>query len=184
MMIEGTNGMTLAPEDQVKQLLIQIKALELELAQRTEISSNSARHAQSWEDKYKEMSSKYQEEHELKLAITRDMTRQYKMMQEELIQKLSDKERAIQELVDNAHYMTVRHEADLEKKENDLRDINTTNEQLRDELNNLHQNFTNMLENSHENLLQRINPQRFLKDEPEKEALSDRMRKMYLDNEF
>ena len=183
-MIEGTNGMALVPEDQVKQLLIQIKALELELAQRTEISSNSTRHAQSWEDKYREMSSKYQEEHELKLAITRDMTRQYKMMQEELIQKLSNKERTIQGLVDNTQNMKIRHEADLEKKENDLRCINTTNEQLRDELHELHQNFSIMLSNTLENLLQRINPQRFLKDQPENDALSERMRKMYLDSEF
>jgi len=176
--------MALVPEDQVKQLLIQIKALELELAQRTEISSNSTRHAQSWEDKYKEMSSKYQEEHELKLAITRDMTRQYKMMQEELIQKLSNKERTIQGLVDNTQNMKIRHEADLEKKGNDLRCINTTNEQLRDELNELHKNFSIMLSNTLENLLQRINPQRFLKDQPENDALSERMRKMYLDSEF
>lgn len=74
----GTEAVVLHSDDKIKNLVSQILALELQLAQRTEISANISRHSQTLEEKLQEVTSKFQEEQNFNLAITRDMTRQYK----------------------------------------------------------------------------------------------------------
>jgi hypothetical protein len=172
--IVGQLGMPLSLEDQIQQLGVQIQALEVELAKRTEDSVNATRNANLSEAKLNEITTKYKEEQELKLAITKDMTRQYKMMQHDLIGRLSIKERKIQELMDEIQKLKSQHDADLQSKEIALHETTLKRNILERKLEELCEMFLNMLSSIYDNLVQKVDIQ-LRHDKTEKVSIKKRM---------
>ena len=107
---DGTDGLAIAPEDKIKYLSSQNKALELQLAYRTEISADSSSECKLMKEKVQNATKKYDEEKQFTFDVTNDMTRQYKAMKEELLNKINEKEVRVQNLVDQlGHEQKSRH---------------------------------------------------------------------------
>ncbi len=155
--IEGQLGMPLSLEDQVQQLGAHIQALEVELAKRTEETINANRKANVWEEKLNEITRKYKEEQELKLSITKDMTRQYKMMQHDLIGRLTMKEKKIEELMDDIQKLKTQHENELQNRDVALHDVTTKKTLSEGKLEEFCGSFLTMLSKIYDNLVQQIN---------------------------
>lgn len=156
---EGQLGMPLSLEDQVQQLGAQIQALEVELAKRTEETINANRKTCAWEEQLNEITRQYKEEQELKLSITKDMTRQYKMMQHDLIGKLTAKEKKIEELMEEIQKLKTQHDLDIQSKDVALRDATMKKTMSEEKLEECCGRFLTMLSRVYDNLVQRIDVQ-------------------------
>jgi hypothetical protein len=148
--------MPLSLEDQVQQLGAKIQALEVELGKRNEETINANCKANLWEEKLNDITRKYMEEQELKLSITKDMTRQYKMMQHDLIGRLTMKEKKIEELMDEIQKLKTQHDNELQNKDVALHDATTKKTLSEGKLNEFCGKFLTMLSRIYDNLVQQI----------------------------
>mmetsp|Transcript_20490 Transcript_20490/g.29950 ORF Transcript_20490/g.29950 Transcript_20490/m.29950 type:complete len:136 (+) Transcript_20490:1-408(+) len=87
-------------EDKIKYLHSQTEALEIQLAYRTEATVNASTECKSMREKMNEATQQFKDERQTALDITKDMTRQYKGMQEDLLNKINHREGVIQNLKD------------------------------------------------------------------------------------
>ena len=126
--------MGLAPEGKVKHLQSQTRALEMRLAHRTEMTENATADLRSVKEQLNEATHKYDEERQAAFDITRDMTRQYKGMQDELLNKINARDNAIHGLKDEIHAMKISHHDSLEEKDCKIQERETEISNLRRQL--------------------------------------------------
>ena len=96
----NNNGLGLSPEDTIVHLQCQVEALQMQLSARSEAASKASCSRDEMQKKVLEMTSKHNEDKEMALAVTRDMTRQYKAMQEQLLDKINTRDNTIHNLRD------------------------------------------------------------------------------------
>ncbi len=115
---DQTNGMDIAlPGDKIKYLEGKTKSLELQLAHRVESCASATEEYESMKQSLGEMLHKYEAEKEKTAGLTRDMTRQYKGMQDDLLNKINSREKMIQELTDTLSSTKAQHLAEIEEKD-------------------------------------------------------------------
>ena len=178
--VDGKERTALTPEDQIRYLVTQNQALELQLAQRTESSANASRYGHSLEVKLKVIESKYQEEQTFNMDTARDTTRQYKGMQEELITKLKQRERTIQELTDEIQTVKTQHAVEIEKKKRAVQNSAIEIVTLQTEIHEICKEFGIMLSTLTAHLQQSIDVQSCLKG-PGQVPIRKRMEEFRLD---
>lgn len=93
-------GEILSPEDQIRVLESQVACLELKLICKTEETDDGVRECTELRRQLTEADKKRQEERQMAEDISSTMTRQYKSMQNELLEKIAERERIIQNLRD------------------------------------------------------------------------------------
>ena len=93
-------GEVVSPEDQIKLLQSQTTSLEFRLACKTEETSDLIGECSDLRTALAESNKKYQEQKQLTADISATMTREFKLMQDQLIEKIADRERIIADLRD------------------------------------------------------------------------------------
>uniref|UniRef100_A0A6U2MRJ1 Dynein regulatory complex protein 12 n=1 Tax=Leptocylindrus danicus TaxID=163516 RepID=A0A6U2MRJ1_9STRA len=143
---DGTEGMGFAlPEDQIKHLQCINKSLEMQLAYRSEATINATEDAKTWMEKANIEAKKCKEEKQLTLDLTRDMTRQYKSMEDQLLNKINERENTIQDLTDKVAEMEQGHNRTIQQKDETISNKNNEIAAMKNKMEELGERFAEML---------------------------------------
>jgi len=93
-------GEIVSPEDQIRLLQSQTSSLEFQLACKAEETTDVIAACEDLRSALAEANKKHQEEKQLTADISATMTRQFKSMQHQLVEKIAERERIIQNLRD------------------------------------------------------------------------------------
>eukprot|EP00984_Skeletonema_dohrnii_P017404 scaffold7909_cov115-Skeletonema_dohrnii-CCMP3373.AAC.1 len=93
-------GEIVSPEDQIRLLQSQTSSLEFQLACKAEESTAVIAVCEDLRSALAEANKQHQEEKQLTADISATMTRQFKSMQHQLLEKIAERERIIQNLRD------------------------------------------------------------------------------------
>ena len=96
----GEDGGELTPAEQAKMLLSANQSLKMQLAERQEQAIKAMSSKRELQARVQDLQSDFEKERQGTLEITKDMTRQYKGMQEELLNRVNTLENTITELKD------------------------------------------------------------------------------------
>ena len=108
------------PEDRIKYLESQTQALEQQLAYRAEATAEAVAEVESIQEKLIDATAKLEEEKDRSMDMARSMTRQYKGMQEDLLNKINEREREMQSLRDELETLKVTHKEDIAQKNSEI----------------------------------------------------------------
>ena len=133
------------PEDKIKYLESQTQALEMQLAYRTEAAANAVAEAEAIREELTTANQKYEDEKQMSVDITKSMTRQYKGMQEDLLNKDNERERIIELLKDELETLKAVHKEQIAQKESIIQQKDADAEKYRVEVENMCKDFVNML---------------------------------------
>lgn len=112
------DGLPLAvPEERIKLLQSQSRALEMELAYRSEAAANAIAKCETIRLELADATQKYECEKVFSIDVARSMTRQYKGMQEDLLNKINDRERIIDTLKDEIEKLKALHKDQVAQKD-------------------------------------------------------------------
>jgi len=143
-------------EDKIKRFQSQTQALEIELAHRSEISVNATNDCKTMKGKLhnaqRECDMAKQETDE----ITQDMTRQYKGMQDDLLNKINVRERIMEDLRDKMKVLIEQHTIELQKRDKIIDQKNAEIELWRVKMEEVTAGFGNMLSNALRTMNERI----------------------------
>lgn len=157
-------GMAL-PEDKIKYLEGQTQSLQFQLAQRSETSASVSAKYEEMKQSLNEMNSKMQDEKKLKDNLTRDMTRQYKGMQDDLLNKINKRDNTIQDLTDALHKEKTDHLKALEDKDTIIQEKDDRILCLEEKMEEQCVAFAKMLEEALNQMKERIEVQSSCYDE-------------------
>ena len=133
------------PEDRIKYLESQTQALEQQLAYRAEATAEAVVEVESIQEKLANATAKLEEEKERSMDMARSMTRQYKGMQEDLLNKINEREREMQSLRDELETLKVTHKEDIAQKNSEIQQKDAGIEKQTSETENLCRRFTEIL---------------------------------------
>ena len=111
------DGIDLQPEDKIKYLESQTQALETQLASRSETTADALAEAESLRLQLVDTKEKNEEEKETSMDVMQSMTRQYKSMKEDLLNKINESERTIASLRDEIVLLKSKHAEEIQQKE-------------------------------------------------------------------
>lgn len=94
------NGGVLTPEEQAKLFLSANRSLQMQLAERHELAVKAMESKRELQDRVSDLQRDFERERMDTFGITQDMTRQYKSMQEELLNRVNTLENTNTELRD------------------------------------------------------------------------------------
>lgn len=94
------NGGVLTPEEQAKLFLSANRSLQMQLAERHELAVKAMESKRELQDRVSDLQRDFERERIETFGITQDMTRQYKSMQEELLNRVNTLENSNTELRD------------------------------------------------------------------------------------
>ena len=152
-----TDGMGIAlPEDKIKYLESQTQALEIQLAHRSEMTADASFQYESMKKSLDETMKLYEEEKKATTDIMRDMTRQYKGMEDDLLNKINERERTIQELRDELNLQRKESKKSLQDKDEVILQREKEIQNLDNEKEELCSQFARMLSNAFDQMKERI----------------------------
>ena len=93
-------GAPLTPEDEAKMYLATCQSLQMQLADRSDDMNQALDERRQMEEKCSKLRGDFEDEQKTAFEITRDMTRQYKGMQEQLVDRITQLSHTVQELQD------------------------------------------------------------------------------------
>lgn len=178
----NNDGLGLAPEDKVKQLQCQIDALQAQLAERTEVAANATARSEEMQQRMVEDKALYDEEKETSLAVVRDMTRQHKAMQEQLLNKINERENTIQNLRDGLERMKNSHEMTIKDKDGEIQKRDGNVKALEDRMDNLCIEFSNMLSEMLGKMTKDLATHSMQYEDACQTGLHDHLHQLYLDS--
>lgn len=133
------------PDDKIKYLESQTKALELQLAYKAEMTSNAIAEAESVKAELDAANEKFEEEKQITMDVTRTMTRQYKGMQEDLLNKINEREGMIAALKDELEMQRVAHAEQIEEKNRVIEEKDAESAKQHEQMENTFKHFANLL---------------------------------------
>ena len=152
-----TDGLGIAlPEEKIQYLESQIQALQIQLSHRSETPSNSFSKCDSMHKTLIEATQKYDEEKQLSLDLTQNMTRQYKGMQDNLLNKINSCERVIEDLRVAAEVQSKEYEQKVNGKEGIIQERNQAIRLLEKKTESLCFDFAKMLSDAVNQMKERI----------------------------
>ena len=157
-------GMAL-PEDKIKYLEGQTQSLQFQLAQRSETTASISNKYEEMKQSLHEMNMKMGSEKTLTHNLTRDMTRQYKGMQDDLLNKINKRDNTIQNLTDDLTKERADNVQALEERDDVIREKEEQIRSLEDKMDEQCGVFAKMLEDALEQLKERIEVQSACYDE-------------------
>jgi len=142
---DNLDGMTLSPEDRIKYLESQTSALEMELTNRSESAADALAEAESLRLQLTDTKEKNEEEKETSMDVMKSMTRQYKSMKEDLLNKINERERTIASLRDEIVLLKSKHAEEIQQKEGLLEQKDKEAETQKKETEELCKHFAHLL---------------------------------------
>ncbi len=133
------------PEDRIKHLESQTQALEMQLAYRSEDTANTVAECEAIREELADATHKYESERKMSIDVARSMTRQYKGMQEDLLNKINDRERCIEALKDELEKLKAVHRKQLADKDDVIQQKDADAAKKRVEVEDLCKHFANLL---------------------------------------
>ncbi len=133
------------PEDRIKYLESHTQALELQLIYRTEQTSNAAAECDAMREKLTEVTQKCEDEKKMSMDVMRAMTRQYKGMQDDLLNKINERETIIQMLRDTLETQQLSHMTQIAAKDEIIERKQAEAAKLREEAEATCKTFAKML---------------------------------------
>ena len=133
------------PEDQIKHLECVNKSLEMQLAYRSEATMNATEDAKIWMEKANMDAQNCKQEQQRTLELTQDMTRQYKSMEDQLLNKINERENTIQDLTDKVAEMEKEHARNILQKDEIISNKNNEIEAMKNKMEELGERFAEML---------------------------------------
>lgn len=153
------------PEDKIKYLEGQAQSLQFQLAQRSETNASITEKYEEMKQSLNEMNEQIQNERSLTHNLTRDMTRQYKGMQDELLNKINKRDDMIQELTEELRREKAANTKELEEKEKLIQEKDDLIDSLEEKMEEQCKAFAKMLEDALEKLMERLEVQSICYDE-------------------
>lgn len=147
------------PEDKIKYLEGQTQSLQFQLAQRSQTSTSISQKYEEMKESLNSINAQIENERKMSSTLTRDMTRQYKGMQDELLNKINQRDNMIQQLNDELRNIKLEHEKDLEKKDGIIREKDEYIHALEEKMEEQCVVFANMLEDALEKIKERVEVQ-------------------------
>ena len=117
----------------------------MQLAYKSEMTSNAVAQAESMREELEAANQKFEEEKQTTMDVTRTMTRQYKGMQEELLNKINERERTIAALKDELEVQKVLHAEQIEEKNRVIQEKDAEAVRKKEEMENTFKHFANLL---------------------------------------
>ena len=133
------------PEDKIKYLESQSKALEMQLAYKSELTSDAVAQAESIRKDLDVANEKFEEAQRTSMDVTRTMTRQYKGMQEELLNKINEREGMIATLKDELEVQKVIHAEEIAEKNRIIDEKDANFAKQKEEMEEAFKRFANLL---------------------------------------
>ncbi|RHY57822.1 hypothetical protein DYB37_004447 [Aphanomyces astaci] len=146
------NGGVLTPEDQVKMLGCVNRSLQLQLADRHEMAVKAMEAKKELQGRVTDLQKDFEMGKTQTFGITQDMTRQYKSMQEELLNRINALENTNTELRDQlVHLEEVKREKDgvIGSKNSEIQELKAKMEEMAAE-------FGDMLKETLDRMRERI----------------------------
>jgi chromosome segregation ATPase len=154
---DPAEGMAISlPEDKIKYLEGKIQSLQMQLAFQSQTTASTSSELETVKQELHHTDEKYNDETERTMELTRDMTRQYKGMQEDLLHKINERERTIQELTDSLHHERMEREIDKKEMDQVLSEKGEYIDQLKDKMEDLCLSFMDMIKNANAQMQRRI----------------------------
>eukprot|EP00595_Chromulina_sp_UTEXLB2642_P000510 CAMPEP_0196761976 /NCGR_PEP_ID=MMETSP1095-20130614/1304_1 /TAXON_ID=96789 ORGANISM="Chromulina nebulosa, Strain UTEXLB2642" /NCGR_SAMPLE_ID=MMETSP1095 /ASSEMBLY_ACC=CAM_ASM_000446 /LENGTH=198 /DNA_ID=CAMNT_0042112149 /DNA_START=69 /DNA_END=662 /DNA_ORIENTATION=- len=150
------NGGPLDPKDEANFYRLAYQSLQLQLAERTEEASKAVASKRELQARVEHISKDFEEEKKLTLDITRDMTRQYKSMREELLGRINDLEETVQKLTDIVADSERRQERLLKEKDSIIAMKDQEIADLKAKMDDMADEFGEMLRETLEKMRERI----------------------------
>lgn len=117
----------------------------MQLAYKSEMTSNAIADAEAARGELEAANQKLGGEQQTAMDVTRTMTRQYKGMQEELLNKINERERMIATLKDELEMQKVLHAEQLEEKNRVIEEKDAEATQQKEEMEETFKHFANLL---------------------------------------
>ena len=127
-----------------------------QLAFNNEVRTDAEEDARRNKARMKQVNSKYEEQKSEMFDLTRDMTRQYKDMQEELLHKINLLEGTIQELKDELETDRSSFQNTLRKKDQTIESNEKTISELKNKMEGMAEDFGDMLKRTLKKMQERI----------------------------
>ena len=120
-------GAPLTPEDEARMYEATCRSLQMQLADRSEQMTTIQEEKRALDEKVAKIQGDFEEEQKTAFEITRDMTRQYKGMQEQLVDRITQLSHTVQELQDKLEDAEQHLEKTVREKD---RVINAKDEEI------------------------------------------------------
>jgi hypothetical protein len=133
------------PDDKIKYLESQTKSLEMQLAYKSELTSNAIAKAESIREELEVSNKKFDDEKQITMDVIRTMTRQYKGMQEELLNKINERERLIASLKDELEMQKVLHAEQIAEKDRVIGEKDADAAKRKEEMEETFRHFSRLL---------------------------------------
>nr|CCA26224.1 conserved hypothetical protein [Albugo laibachii Nc14] len=152
---KDSNGV-LAPEEQAKLLVCANRSLQMQLAERHEITVKAVEAKRELQVRVADLKIGFEKEREDTFGIAQDMTRQYKSMQEELLHRVSTLEKGKADLYDQLEGARTAFEAMQREKDDIITMKNEEIEELKGKMNDMAHEFSDMLKETLGKMRERI----------------------------
>ena len=142
---DNADGIDLLPEDRIKLMEAKSQVLELQLVQRSEATNDALAECESMQKQLADNNQKHEEDKQMSSDVARAMTRQYKGMQEDLLNKINERERTINNLRDEIETLKALHKEQLAQKDTIIQEKDVDIEQHKFETEALCKHFSSLL---------------------------------------
>mmetsp|Transcript_1508 Transcript_1508/g.2304 ORF Transcript_1508/g.2304 Transcript_1508/m.2304 type:complete len:227 (+) Transcript_1508:69-749(+) len=150
-------GRRMSPEEEYMYLSLQVETLERELQVKSAHAEEAARSELELRGKVEQMEEDFKGEQGTTYAVTADMARQYKALQEELIYKINSLETQLTEQKEELDITNHELKELIKDKDDDIKHKDEKNRQLNDRMNEMSAEFANMLAETLELMKHHIN---------------------------
>jgi hypothetical protein len=133
------------PEERIKQLESQTQALEMQLTHRSEDNANAIAECSAIRKELAGATKKYESERKLSIDVAQSMTRQYKGMQDDLLNKINERERIIESLKDELEKLKAMHRKQIADKDDVIRQKDADAAKNRVAVEDLCKHFANLI---------------------------------------
>ena len=151
-----SNGLELDPETKMKMYQLTISSLQVQLSERAEESSKAISAKRELQEKMETMAEEFSQARKRTLEIKQDMTRQYTSMQEDLLSKIIQLDKANGELRDLLAEADVRKERIIKEKNAILQIKDEEIAELKSKIDTMSDEFGDMLRETLEKMRERI----------------------------
>lgn len=159
--LASADGMGISsPEDKITHLEALVKSLELELSHKVETYASTMETCESTKQILDNTLLNLEKEKELTASLMRDMTRQYKGMQDNLLDKINQREKIIQQLTDNLSTFKMEYENQIKEKDKIIQEKEHLIQGHEAKMNEMCENFASMIRNVTTQLTDRVIVQR------------------------
>ena len=151
-----SNGLELDPETKMKMYQLTISSLQVQLSERAEESSKAVSAKRELQEKMETMAEEFSQARKRTLEIKQDMTRQYTSMQEDLLSKIIQLDKANGELRDLLAEADVRKERIIKEKNAILQIKDEEIAELKSKIDAMSDEFGDMLRETLDKMRERI----------------------------